>query len=226
MTDLTGEQETSVRLWKDQPLYRRTVDGYFDVTQMWIDGWVLETLATINKANTQNFPSRVARTFLHQKQIINETDLHYAVVAWLRRFVPDVILVAGLGELQDAEPKRLDAWSKGYTAGQPDLMLLNRHQHFSGFALELKHPGHEELRVSNKQKTFLSRLQAENWKILASNDYDEICFEISCYMRDVCPKCSCCQITFCNKRAMDIHMRNGVEPPKKKQRRIKPPDLM
>ena len=38
-----------------------------------------------------------------------DTDLHYKVVDLIRRFYPDTILVAGLGELQDIEDKRLDS---------------------------------------------------------------------------------------------------------------------
>ena len=38
----------------------------------------------------------------------NETDLHYKVADLIRRYYPDSILVAGLGENQDTEDKRLD----------------------------------------------------------------------------------------------------------------------
>ena len=38
----------------------------------------------------------------------NETDLHYKVVDLIKRYYPDSILVAGLGENQDTEDKRLD----------------------------------------------------------------------------------------------------------------------
>ena len=59
----------------------------------------------------------------------NETDLHYKVVDVIRRFYPDSILVAGLGENQDtAEDKRLDSYKKGYSIGQPDLMVFNYHK--------------------------------------------------------------------------------------------------
>ena len=39
--------------------------------------------------------------------ISNETDLHYKVVNLIRRYYPDTILVAGLGEKQDTEDKYL-----------------------------------------------------------------------------------------------------------------------
>lgn len=53
----------------------------------------------------------------------NETQLHYKVVDLIRTFYPNTILVAGLGEIQDTEDKRLDSYKKGYMCGQPDLMV-------------------------------------------------------------------------------------------------------
>ena len=55
------------------------------------------------------------------------TDLHYKVVDLIRKYYPDTILVAGLGENQDTENKRLDSSKKGYMRGQPDLLVLNYH---------------------------------------------------------------------------------------------------
>ena len=42
----------------------------------------------------------------------NETDPHYKVVDMIRRFYPDSILVAGLGENQDTGEKRLDSYKR------------------------------------------------------------------------------------------------------------------
>ena len=68
----------------------------------------------------------------------NETDLHYKIVVFTRKFYPDSILVAGLGENQDTEDKRLDSYKKGYVRGQPDLMVLNYHKDFEGLSIEFK----------------------------------------------------------------------------------------
>ena len=40
----------------------------------------------------------------------NETGLHYKVVDLMRKYYPDSILVAGLGENQDTDDKRLDLY--------------------------------------------------------------------------------------------------------------------
>ncbi|CAH3189414.1 unnamed protein product, partial [Porites evermanni] len=58
-------------------------------------------------------------------KIENETDLHYKVIQLIRNYYPDSILVAGLGENQDTEDKRLDSYKKGYQRGQPDIMILD-----------------------------------------------------------------------------------------------------
>ena len=70
----------------------------------------------------------------------NETNLHYKVVDLIRRYYPDSILVGGLGENQDTEDKRLDSYKKGYTRGQPDLMVLDYHKDYKGLCIEFKSP--------------------------------------------------------------------------------------
>ena len=72
--------------------------------------------------------------------IANENDLHYRVVNMIRRFYPHAILVPELGENQDTSCKRLDAWSKGYMKGQPDLLTLNNHKVYNGMGIEFKSP--------------------------------------------------------------------------------------
>ena len=70
----------------------------------------------------------------------NETDLHFKVVDLIRRYYPDSILVAGLGENQDTEDKRLDSYKKGCMRGQPDLLVLNYHKDYKGLGIEFKSP--------------------------------------------------------------------------------------
>ena len=81
----------------------------------------------------------------------NETDLHYKVVGMIRRFYPDSMLIAGLGENQDTEDKRLDSYRKGYMKGQPDLMVLNYHKDIKGLGIEFK-SSTGNYRVSDAQK--------------------------------------------------------------------------
>ena len=85
----------------------------------------------------------------------NEIDLHYKVVDMIRRFYPDSILVAGLGELQDTEDERLDSYRKGYIKGQPDLMIHDYHKDFMGLGIDFKSPTgkyHARIRSTNRDE--------------------------------------------------------------------------
>ena len=53
-------------------------------------------------------------------KIENEFDLHSKVVEYIRRFYPNALLVANLGELQDTKSKRINSYKKGY---QKSLIL-------------------------------------------------------------------------------------------------------
>ena len=52
-----------------------------------------------------------------------ETKLHYAVVSYIRRNYPHVLITPGLGENQITHFSLLDSKAKGYRKGQPDLAL-------------------------------------------------------------------------------------------------------
>ena len=117
-----------------------------------------------------------------QIQLLTETDLHYKVVDYLRRFFPQALLVPGLGELQRTEQDRLDAWGKGYLSGICDLLILNPNGQYHSFAIEFKTPLGIGV-VSENQQKFLDKLKAMGFKTLISNDYDEICKEIMDYFR-------------------------------------------
>ena len=122
--------------------------------------------------------SRRSRNRL-QIQLLNEKDLHYKVVEYLRRFYPQAVLIPGLGELQDTEEKRLDAWAKGYTGGTCDLMIM-RPGRCAPFGIEFKTPLGTGILKENQQK-FLEKLQEVGCVTLVSNDYDEICKAIMEY---------------------------------------------
>ena len=117
-----------------------------------------------------------------QLQLMNEADLHHKVVDFIRTFHPEALLVAGLGENQDSDAKRIDSWRKGYTKGQCDLMVMNRSARWSGLAFEFKTPANTG-RVSLEQRHFMDELAKAGFRVLISNSYDEICNEIRDYFR-------------------------------------------
>ena len=110
---------------------------------------------------------------------------------FLHTYHPEALIVTGLGELQDTSEKRIDAWRKGYTKGQPDIMILNKHVKYTGLALELKTPACTGV-LRPAQKQVLDRLQANGWQTLVSNNYDEICNEIRDYFRHTREMCADC----------------------------------
>lgn len=132
--------------------------------------------------------------------LINEFDLHAKVVDFIRRFHADAIVVAGLGENQVTDQMRIDSFRKGYTKGQCDLLLLNKHKKYTGFALELKSPVGWGV-VSPEQQKFLERLQGAGYKTLVSCDYDEVVVQIQEYFREVRSFCNHCGRWFLKKHS-------------------------
>ena len=102
--------------------------------RQWVITTVLSSIPKFGQYKLFNNP--------YNKMIMigSETDLHYKVVDMIRRFYPDSILVAGLGENQDTEDKRLDSYTKRYMKGQADLIILNYHKDFIGLGMEFKSP--------------------------------------------------------------------------------------
>ena len=132
-------------------------------------------------------------------KIENETDLHYKVVDLIRRYYPDSILVAGLGENQDTEDKRLDSYKKGYMRGQPDLMILDYHKDYKGLCIEFKSPTNN-YNISEAQLKMKEKYRNNDYAFILSNDYDKITKNIHKYMAGVRIPCKYCTRAFRNKK--------------------------
>ena len=124
-------------------------------------------------------------------KIENETDLHCKVVHYIRRFYPKAIIVAGLDELQDTCSKRINSWKKGYIKGQPDIMIMNYHNHCSGFCIEFKSRTNN-YQVREAQKEMKKRYKKNGFYFMISNDYDLITKYIHIYMEGVRIPCKHC----------------------------------
>ena len=136
----------------------------------------------------------------------NERDLHYKVFQLIRNFYPDSILVAGLGENQDTEEKRLDSYKKGYLRGTPDLMILNYHKDYRGLCIEFKSPTNN-YEVSESQLKMKEKYCQNNYAFLLSNDYDKISKLIHKYFAGVRIPCEYCTKAFRNKKTLNTHYR-------------------
>ena len=136
--------------------------------------------------------------------ISNERDLHYKVVQLIRNYYPDSILVAGLGENQDTEDKRLDSYKKGYQRGTPDLMILDYHKYYKGLCIEFKSPTNN-YNISEDQLKMKKKYRDNNYAFILSNDYDKISKLIHKYMADVRIPCEYCTKAFCEKKTLNNH---------------------
>lgn len=147
-----------------------------------------------------------------QLQLLNEQDLHLKVVEYIRTFHPSAILVPGLGENQDTHEKRVLCWRKGYTRGQPDLLILNRHSRYVGLAVEFKTPAWER-EASEAQLTFMEQLRRAGYRCVVSNDYDELLTEILTYFQSARVTCGECRRLFPDEEGLRRHQRATHLPP-------------
>ena len=136
----------------------------------------------------------------------NKTDLHYKVVNLIRRYYPDSILAAGLGDNQDTDDRRLDSYKKGYMRGQPDLMVLDCHKDYKGLCIEFKSPTNN-YHVSKAQYVLMEKYSSNNFIFILSNDHDEICIEVHDYMKGIRVPCKYCIKHFYNNDTLETHYR-------------------
>ena len=137
-------------------------------------------------------------------KIENEYDLHTKVAQYIRRFYSNVLLIAGLGELQDTSSKRPKSYRKRYQKGQPDIIITNLHKHYNGFCIEFKTPQNNGQLLDSQD--LQEKYKMNNYKCLVSSDYDLIITEIIQYMTDVRIKCPyCVNRKFKNEHTLKKH---------------------
>ena len=140
-------------------------------------------------------------------KIENETDLHVKVVSFLKKRYPHSLFTVTLGENQDTVHKRIDSFKKGYLRGSPDLIINNLHKHYTGFCIEFKSPKGNGV-LSPDQTMILLQYQNNGFKILVSNDYDQITEQIIEYFRDVRLLCSHCPRRFISSQSLSNHIKS------------------
>ena len=140
-------------------------------------------------------------------KIESETDLHVKVVSFLKKRYPQSLFTVTLGENQDTVHKRIDSFKKGYLCGSPDLIINNLHKHYTGFCIEFKSPKGNGV-LSPDQSMILQQYQNNGFKILVSNDYDQIIEQIIEYFRDVRILCSHCPKRFISSQSLSNHIKS------------------
>ena len=163
--------------------------------------WVTsEVLPSIRKTGRYvHYMNRKYNTLTFK--IENETDLHVKVVSFLKKRYPYSLFTVTLGENQDTAHKRIDSFKKGYIRGSPDLIINNLNKHYTGFCIEFKSPNGRGV-LSPDQSMILLQYQNNGFKILVSNDYDQIIE----YFRNVRIKCSYCPRRFISSQSLSNHI--------------------
>jgi prophage antirepressor-like protein len=144
--------------------------------------WVFEdVLPSIRKTGTYTVP--IPRPLEGERIcLLNENDLHFKVIEYIRKYHPDTLIIAGLGEFQRTPELRIEGWKKGYTAGQPDIIIADPSNGYTGLAIELKTPRGTGV-VSCKQVSVLNRMEKRGYKTLVSNNFIDIILEIHKYFQ-------------------------------------------
>jgi prophage antirepressor-like protein len=174
-----------------------------------IFGSKLESAKFFKKWVCQDVLPKLRKSFQEQQcaplYLRNEAELHHKVISFIRRFYPHALIAACMGELQDTSQKRLDSWRKGYQAGTPDILILNLHAKYSGFAIELKSPKGNGV-VSQKQSDCLERYGMANFKTLVCDEYDVILIELVKYFGNTRLRCPHCCKKFKTNGSLQKHL--------------------
>ena len=169
--------------------------------------WVTsEVLPSIRKTGRYDYCMNHKYNNTLTFKIENETDLHVKVVSFFKKRYPHSLFTVTLGENQDTAFKRIDSFKKGYLRGSPDLIINNLHKHYTGFCIEFKSPKGNGV-LSPDQSMILLWYQNNGFKILVSNDYDQIIEQIIEYFRDVRIKCSYCLRRFISSQSLRNHIK-------------------
>ena len=170
--------------------------------------WVTsEVLPSIRKTGRYDYCMNHKYSNMLTLKIENETDLHVKVVSFLKKRYPRSLFTVTLGENQDTVHKRIDSFKKGYLRGSPDLIINNLHKHYTGFCIEFKNPKGNGV-LSPDQSMIQQQYHNNGFKILVSNDYDQIIEQIIEYFRNVRIKCSYYPRKFISSLSIKSHIKS------------------
>jgi hypothetical protein len=162
-------------------LYQLVCSSRLPIAEAFQDWVFRDILPSIRKTGSYELPEPKPLDG-NQLKLLNDTDLHYAIIRYIRKYHPDALVIAGLGEYQDTVQRRSDAFHKGYLGGQPDVIIANPMNGYTGFAIELKTPKGTGV-ISENQVGWLKRLTQLGYKTTFSNDYTDLVLKIHEYFR-------------------------------------------
>ena len=169
--------------------------------QKWVTKEVLPSIRKSGRYELNHKPFKML-TF----NIQSEYDLQKKVVNYIKNHHPKALLNATLGENQITNSMRSKSYNMGYQKGSPDLIIQNLHKDYSGFVIEFKNPNGNG-KLSEHQKEMLKEYKNNAYKVLVSNDYDEILTEIIHYFDGVRIKCNYCKNKLKSTETLNNHLK-------------------
>ena len=167
--------------------------------------WVTkEVLPSIRKSGRYELNHKPFKMLTFNIQ--SEYDLHKKVVNYIKNHYPKALLNATLGENQITNGMKLKSYNMGYQKGSPDMIIQNLHKDYSGFAIEFKNPNGNGI-LSEQQSVILNEYKNNGFKVLVSNDYDEILTEIIHYFDGVRIKCNHCKNKLKSNKTLKNHLK-------------------
>jgi anti-repressor protein len=192
----------STMLINEPGMYQLIFKSKLEKAQEFQDFVFSEVLPSIRKNGSFQIPKLVNNQFL----MLNERNLHEKVVDYLRKYFPDVLFNASLGEFQDTILKRKMGYKLGYSAGMVDLMIYEHSKDFNGLAIEFKSPNGLGV-ISEKQENIKIKLEERSYKYILSDNYDDIIIELNKYLSNRRYKCYHCRLKFKSLDTISTHLR-------------------
>ena len=109
----TPKLQPSSILLSEQGLYQLIFASKLDTARTF-QQFILNKLPILR---TQKLLADTPKLIGNQFVIKNEMDLHQKVVSYIRKYYPDVMINASLGENQDTSEKRITSYKAGYLKG-------------------------------------------------------------------------------------------------------------
>ena len=167
--------------------------------------WVTkEVLPSIRKSGRYELNHKPFKMLTFNIQ--SEYDLHKKVVNYIKNNHPKALLNVTLGENQITNGMRYKSHNMGYQKGSPDMIIQNLHKYYSGFAIEFKNPNGNGI-LSEQQSVILNEYKNNGFKVLVSNDYDEIITELIHYFDGVRIKCNYCKNKLKSNKTLKNHLK-------------------
>ena len=126
-----------------------------------------------------------------------EDELHYKIINHIKKEYPDAQPIGGIGEHLTTDHARMDAYLKGYTKGQPDIIILRKlpNAFQDVLAIELTNPNGRGV-LDDTQIKYHKLLKDQcNIETIVGHEYDKIIIQIALHYQQVFARAKTLAIT-------------------------------